>query len=253
MEATARRLADQPEEGRHGLGQRHLRRPQGVVVEAMGIFRSLSARPTTRPPRIRSTTRRRSKAMYDAGGILTHGRLPENIDTKANKNSKPPRSARSQGEEKNVSKSGIGIDGFLFPQGGYSAIAGFPAKRDAPADDRRRRRASPSPTRRRSSASPTRIRSGTRSPPARRPVTAVPASAIRWPAARSISTPASSASDGHLTEVTTGSAVYTTPALEKPGTYTYFCRIHPFMRGSVRVKQKSSLPVNVVSGPLTLC
>jgi plastocyanin len=36
--------------------------------------------------------------------------------------------------------------------------------------------------------------------------------------------------------VTTGSAVYTTPTFKKPGTYTYFCRIHPFMRGSIRVK-----------------
>ena len=36
--------------------------------------------------------------------------------------------------------------------------------------------------------------------------------------------------------VTTQSATYTTPPLTKPGkTYTYFCRIHPFMRGSVRV------------------
>ena len=30
------------------------------------------------------------QAMYDAGGILTHGRLPENIDAKANKNLKLP-------------------------------------------------------------------------------------------------------------------------------------------------------------------
>ncbi len=27
-----------------------------------------------------------------------------------------------------------------------------------------------------------------------------------------------------------------TPANLKPGTYTYFCRIHPFMRGAFRVK-----------------
>jgi plastocyanin len=31
----------------------------------------------------------------------------------------------------------------------------------------------------------------------------------------------------------------TTPPLTKAGkTYTYFCRIHPFMHGSVRVKDK---------------
>ncbi len=45
---------------------------------------------------------------------------------------------------------------------------------------------------------------------------------------------------GLSSEVTTGSNVYTTPPLTKPGkTYTYFCRIHPFMRGSVRVADGS--------------
>jgi hypothetical protein len=44
---------------------------------------------------------------------------------------------------------------------------------------------------------------------------------------------------GGSSEVTTGSNVYTTPPLKKRGkTYTYFCRIHQFMRGSVRVKPK---------------
>ena len=39
--------------------------------------------------------------------------------------------------------------------------------------------------------------------------------------------------------MTTGSNTYTTPPLTKPGkTYSYFCRIHPFMRGSIRVKDK---------------
>ncbi len=42
--------------------------------------------------------------------------------------------------------------------------------------------------------------------------------------------------------VTTQSDTFTTPPLtagkkEKAKTYTYFCRIHPFMRGSVRVKK----------------
>ena len=30
---------------------------------------------------------------------------------------------------------------------------------------------------------------------------------------------------------------WSTPKNLKPGTYTYFCRIHPFMRGAFRVKQ----------------
>ena len=35
----------------------------------------------------------------------------------------------------------------------------------------------------------------------------------------------------------TGALEWTTPANLAPGTYTYFCRIHPFMRGAFRVKQ----------------
>jgi plastocyanin len=35
----------------------------------------------------------------------------------------------------------------------------------------------------------------------------------------------------------TGALQWTTPSNLAPGTYTYFCRIHPFMRGAFRVKQ----------------
>ena len=35
----------------------------------------------------------------------------------------------------------------------------------------------------------------------------------------------------------TGALEWKTPANLNPGTYTYFCRIHPFMRGAFRVKQ----------------
>jgi hypothetical protein len=35
----------------------------------------------------------------------------------------------------------------------------------------------------------------------------------------------------------TGSLEWKTPSNLKPGTYTYFCRIHPFMRGAFRVKR----------------
>ena len=34
----------------------------------------------------------------------------------------------------------------------------------------------------------------------------------------------------------TGSLQWQTPSNLAPGTYTYFCRIHPFMRGAFRVK-----------------
>ena len=35
----------------------------------------------------------------------------------------------------------------------------------------------------------------------------------------------------------TGALEWKTPDNLQPGTYTYFCRIHPFMRGAFRVKQ----------------
>jgi plastocyanin len=35
----------------------------------------------------------------------------------------------------------------------------------------------------------------------------------------------------------TGALEWRTPSNLAPGTYTYFCRIHPFMRGAFRVKQ----------------
>jgi len=34
---------------------------------------------------------------------------------------------------------------------------------------------------------------------------------------------------------TAGTDTWRTPTNLDPGTYTYFCRIHPFMRGSFRV------------------
>jgi plastocyanin len=41
----------------------------------------------------------------------------------------------------------------------------------------------------------------------------------------------------NLPITTAGSDSFTTPKSLKSGTYTYFCRIHPFMRGSFRVKK----------------
>jgi plastocyanin len=37
-----------------------------------------------------------------------------------------------------------------------------------------------------------------------------------------------------------GTVVYKTPKNLRPGTYSYFCRIHPFMRGAFRVVKKKS-------------
>src|SRR5262249_43238871 len=43
-----------------------------------------------------------------------------------------------------------------------------------------------------------------------------------------------------------GTDTWKTPSNLPPGTYTYFCRIHPFMRGSFRVEPQSS-PVQTLS------
>ena len=40
---------------------------------------------------------------------------------------------------------------------------------------------------------------------------------------------------GNAGAPTTGSTTWSTPADLRPGTYTYFCRVHPFMRGAFRV------------------
>ena len=177
------------------------------------------------------------KAMYDAGGILTHGRLPENIDAKANVNLHLPDPRDLKRRPKNVSKSGIGIDGFLFSRGGYSAVSGFPSNlmrpptvtagqtvtftnEDALFDAPDTEEVWHSIT---SCKAPCNRGSGIGYPLARGPI--------------DFDSGQLGYGNGASTEVTTGSPVYTTPALNKPGTYTYFCRIHPFMRGSIRVKR----------------
>ena len=181
------------------------------------------------------------QAMYDAGGILTHGRLPENIDKKARKNLKiaDPRKLRSKGRR--VGDNGIEINGFGYSKGGFSAFKGFPK--------------------------------GPMRPPVVKPGTSVTFTNFdalpemsdneqAWHTVTSCSAPCNLGSgigyplargkikfdSGQLGygsedwnyEVTTGSNVYTTPPLTKPGkTYSYFCRIHPYMRGSIRVAGKS--------------
>ena len=176
------------------------------------------------------------QAMYERGGILTHGRLPENIDKKANKNLKlpDPRKLPSAGK---VRKSGIDIDGFRYQLGGYSAFRGFPStpmrpplvgqkKRvlftnlDAQAGMPDEEQAWHSIT---SCKAPCNRGSGIGYPLANGPV--------------KFDSGQLGFGTGTSTEVTTQTDTYKTPKLPKAGkTYTYFCRIHPFMRGSVRVK-----------------
>ena len=67
------------------------------------------------------------KAMYDQGGILTHGRLPENIDCKANKNLHLPDPRDLKAKQARTSPSrAIAINGFLFSAGRLLRDLGLP-------------------------------------------------------------------------------------------------------------------------------
>jgi plastocyanin len=180
------------------------------------------------------------RAMYEQGGIPTHGRLRENIDKRAREGLKlaDPRKLRSKGRR--VPAEGIAIEDFRYTLGGYSAFTGFPTRfmrppaiepgdtvtftnLDALFDMPDIEQVWHSIT---SCKAPCNRGSGIGAPLARGP--------IKF----------DSGQLGYGTsdlnpEVTTGSNVYTTPPLTEPGkTYTYFCRIHPFMRGSIRVKDR---------------
>jgi hypothetical protein len=179
------------------------------------------------------------REMYERGGILTHGRLPENVDRKANKDLglPDPRDLKSNGQVGN----GIEIDGFRYSLGGYSAFRDIPSTLMRPPLVKRNR-----------GVSFTNLDA----------LPAMPDAQQRWHSITSCKAPCNRGSgigyplaDGPLnfdsgqlgygtgtsSGVTTGSNEYTTPPLPKAGkTYTYFCRIHPFMRGSVRVRGKES-------------
>jgi plastocyanin len=176
-------------------------------------------------------------AMAAEGGVVTHGHLPENLDKKARNNLKlpDPRDLRTRG--KKVPPGGIDINSFVYSKGGYSAVR----------------------------KAPTRLMR----PPSVKPGSTVtfnnldafpgtPDSEQVWHSITSCKAPCNKGSgigyplaagpikfdSGQLgfgtflsAGVTTQTNTYTTPPLTKPGkTYTYFCRIHPFMRGSIRVR-----------------
>lgn len=183
------------------------------------------------------------EAMYKAGGILTHGRLKENIDWKARTKLKlaDPRDLAGSGP---VPAAGIGIRSFFFLDGGFNAIRGFPS----------------------SEMRPPVITSG-------EAVTftnedalpSMPQTEQAWHTITSCRAPCNRGAGigyplaggpikfdsgqlgygtGTSAGVTTGANTYTTPPLtasptagKRGTTYSYFCRIHPLMRGSIRVKK----------------
>jgi plastocyanin len=210
--------------------------------ESMGILPLAWSRfpdPAARDP---FDQRDEVKAMYKQGGVLTHGRLKENIDWKARKdlNLADPRKLPSGAE---VSQAGIDIDGFIFENGGFSAIRGFPATEMRPAVV--------SPGERVTFTNLDALPGQPQTEQAWHSITSCRApcnkgSGIGYPLANGpISFDSGQLGYGQGTSfgVTTQSNQYTTPALtESPTankrgtTYTYFCRIHPYMRGSLRVK-----------------
>jgi plastocyanin len=179
--------------------------------------------------------RKAVKKMYEKGGILTHRRLPENIDRPArDKLGLPdPRDLRSSATG---ASSGVRIDGFLGSPGGYSAIPGFSSARMRPpvvepGDSVTFTNLDALPAMPQTDQAWHTVTSC--KPPCNR------GAGIGYPLANGpLKFDSGQLGFGTLasSEVTTGSNAYTTPPLTKPGkTYTYFCRIHPFMRGSIRV------------------
>jgi hypothetical protein len=182
--------------------------------------------------------------MYEAGGILTHGRLPENIDRQARKNLRLPDPRKLPRSKRKLTNAGLRVKSFSYSIGGYSAARGFPT--------------------------------GLMRPPVVRPgarvkftnldaIASMPQQEQAWHSITSCKPPCNRGAGigyplaagpikfdsgqlgygtGLSSTVTTGSNVYRTPPLKagkgrkRAKTYTYFCRIHPFMRGSIRVVPK---------------
>ncbi len=187
------------------------------------------------------------QAMYEAGGILTHGRLPENIDAEAGVDLglADPRKLESKGK---VTSAGIDIDGFQYELGGYSAFGGFPStpmrpplvKQDKPILFTNLEAQFGQPDNQQvwhsitSCKAPCNRGSGIGYPLANGPVK-FDSGQLGYGTS---GTPGGGGIINMNSGVTTGTNQYATPGLPKAGkTYTYFCRIHPFMRGSVRVKK----------------
>ena len=212
---------------------------RGSWYESMGILPLAYSRahdPAARDPFDDGTA---VQQMYDEGGIVTHGRLPENIDSKARKNLKLPDPSEIRSKGRRVPGSEIDVTGFGYRPGGYSA------SKDVSKSELR--------------------------PPVVRPGTSITFTNLdalstmslfdqTWHSITSCRAPCNRGSGigyplargpikfdsgqlgygtGSSSEVTTGSNVYETPPLTQTGTITYFCRIHPFMRGTIRVKAKS--------------
>jgi plastocyanin len=212
---------------------------RGDWIESMGIM-TTGWVPGHPDPRARDPfdDAAEVEAMFEKGGILTHGHLPENRDSKARKelNLPDPRKLPAQGP---VPAGGIDIDSFVYSPGGFSAVRNFPQELMRPV-----------------LVDPGESVAFTNNDA----LPGTPNSEQVWHSITSCEAPCNKGSgigyplaagpirfdsgqlgfgQGLSREVTTGSNEYTSPPFTKAGkTYTYFCRIHPFMRGSVRVRDE---------------
>jgi plastocyanin len=214
--------------------------------ESMGILSlgwTPNADPDARDPFVDAAAVR---AMYREGGALTHRRLPENVDTYAHDDLKlpDPRKLPAGGR---APAGGVDINSFLYENGGFSALRRFPEDLMSP------------PVIRPGGTLAFTNQDALFGQPQRQQVwhtiTACRApcnkgSGIGYPLANG-SVDFDSGQLGYASginsNVTIGSNTYATPPLKdrarraktrfKRGTtYTYFCRLHPFMRGSFRVR-----------------
>ena len=133
------------------------------------------------------------KAMYKAGGVLTHGRLCRRTSTgRPARTSTWPTRANSPAAARSPRAASTSTASSSPTAASRRSAASRPPRCARPWSPRARR--SPSRTRTRFPACPTASRPGTASPRVARRATRTPGSATRSPTARSSSTPASSAS-----------------------------------------------------------
>ncbi|MFM8527258.1 MAG: hypothetical protein ACKOBH_03965 [bacterium] len=218
---------------------------KGSWYESMGIvpvaYVSGRAEPNSADP-FDAADANAFQAMIDAGGILTHGRLPENVDDKANKplGLADPRKLKSG---RLMPSQGVRIWDSFFTLGGFSAIRGFPASAMLPPVIR--------PGRSVTFTSLDALANQSIYDQTWHTITSCAApcnrgSGIGYPLAGGpvkfdsgqlgfANSPANQDSTYTNIGVVENTNVFTTPRIRKAGTYSYFCRIHPYMRGSFRV------------------
>jgi plastocyanin len=214
--------------------------------ESMGIFPvsySTAPDPAARDPFDHPQA---YEQMTAGGGVLTHGRLPENVDSKARRKLgiADPRKLR---DGRRMPGSGIEVESFFYgparggPLGGFSSVRGFPA-----------RQMRPPVLAQGSSITFTNLDAVAGSPEEQQVWHSITSCKPPCNRGAGIGYPlAGGPGDfdsgelgygvGASAGVTTGSNVYTTKQFKRRGTFTYFCRIHPFMRGSFRVRSKRKL------------